>query len=114
MPGAATRANVLRIIGQLADLVERERKIVLPAGGGEDETESAPLIANAARIERTPAEAAQEILDLIDGLDCRGRIVDGRGKGLDGDVHQEPQGVFGILFGKCALSPSRSIRLTLL
>ncbi len=69
----------------------------------------APLIVlHAAGVERAPAEAVQQILDLVEGLNRRGRIVDGRGEGLDGDVHQQPQGILGVLLeGAFPRDPNR-------
>jgi hypothetical protein len=45
-----------------------------------------------------PAQAMQEIFQLIDRLDGRRWIVDGRRQRLDGDIHQEADRIFGVLF----------------
>ena len=44
-----------------------------------------------------PCKATQKILDLVDSLYRRGRIIDGRRERLDGDIDKQPNWIFGIL-----------------
>ena len=42
-------------------------------------------------------QATQQILDLVDRLDCRCRIINGRRQRLDGDVDQQADGILRVL-----------------
>jgi hypothetical protein len=43
-------------------------------------------------------QPSQQILNLIDGLDRRRRIINGRGQRFDGDVYQQANWIFRVLF----------------
>ena len=86
-----------RIPAILADFVEREREIIAPAWHLEHDPQGAVCVEGAGRLEVAFCQPHQQILDLIDGLDSGRRIVDRGREGLDGDVDQKPQRIFGIL-----------------
>ena len=81
----------------MSDLVEGERQIVFPGGGRDDQPEDAVRIGDVAGVQLDCAKAAQEILELVDRLDRRRRIVDRRRKRLDGDVDKKSDWVFRVL-----------------
>ena len=49
------------------------------------------------RVELPAAEPAQQILDLIDRLNRRRRVIDRRRQCPNGDIYQQANGVFWIL-----------------
>ena len=67
-----------RTRAEVPDLVEREGQVVLPRRGRDDQPESPVLVNDVAGVQFGRAETAQEILELIDGLDRRRRVVDRR------------------------------------
>jgi hypothetical protein len=43
-------------------------------------------------------ETEQQIFNLVQGLYCRGWVIDCRRQGFNGDIYEQPYRVFGILF----------------
>src|SRR5947209_1581287 len=95
--GAHSAHDLYRARAELANLVEGKRKVILPGRHRHDEAQHPICVPGKANIEIMPTEATQEILDLVEGLNCRGWIVDRGRERLDGDVDQEANGVFRVL-----------------
>jgi hypothetical protein len=71
------------------DFIEREPQIIVPRRRWYDDpkrTRGAPQVSG---LQITPTNASQQILDLVDGLHRRRRIVDGWLECLDGDIDQK-------------------------
>jgi hypothetical protein len=81
----------------VANLVECQHQIVLPCWHRKNETQNAIRIVAITRVQIVPSQPAQQVLDLVDSLDRRGRIVNRRRQRLDGDINEQPNGIFRIL-----------------
>ena len=79
-----------------ADLGEREIDEVVPGRASMDEPECALSVVDLAGGDAPRAHPPEEILDLVDRLEGRGRIVDRRRERLDRDVHQPAEGLGGV------------------
>ena len=86
-----------------SDFVERQRQMSSQVGIGGRAAVSV-LVCDVAGVEFGCAEAAQQVLDLVDGLDRRRRVVDRGRQGLDGDVDEKPDWIFGVLLD-CSFAP---------
>jgi hypothetical protein len=62
----------------LADLTHRQHHVVGPAGRAVDEPKGAVRIVGLAVVQLTPAEAEQQVVDLIQREHCCGRVIDCR------------------------------------
>ena len=82
---------------KVPDLIECESEIVLPGRRREDQPESAALVRDAATVEFGRAKTAQEVLELVDSLDRRRRIVDRRRQRLYRDIDKKPDRIFWVL-----------------
>ena len=56
-----------------------------------DEPQPARRIAHAPVVQAAAADVAEEVMDLVDGQDRGGRVVDRRREPLGGDVHDDPE-----------------------
>ena len=95
--GPHSPQHLNRARAELSDLVERERQIVLPGRGREHQPKSAGFVGDVAGVQFGCAEAAQEVLELVDRLDRRRRVVDRRRQRLDGDIDEKPDRIFRVL-----------------
>ena len=87
----------------VADLVEREDDEVVPGRHGVDEAQASPVASrHAPAREPPPAEADEEVLDLVEGLDRGGRVVDRRRQRADRDVDEQADRVLRVLLERPA------------
>src|SRR5262249_43057991 len=65
---------------------------ILPVRGAVEEPEPAPFVSYPLVVQVPLADVAEEVVDLVQGQDRSGRVVDGGGKPLVGDVHKDAEG----------------------
>ena len=76
LPGRTSSAASLEPnSSRSAGLVKREGQVVVPRRGRDDQPESPVLVNDVAGTQFGRAETAQEVLELVDGLDRRRQIV---------------------------------------
>lgn len=84
-------------------------RVVLPGRRREDQLESAALVHDTAAVEFGRAKTAQEVLELLDGLDRRRRIVDRRRQRPYCDIDEKSDRILWVLLeGSFALKPDSS------
>ena len=82
----------------LADLRHAEREEVLPALARDDDAQPAGVVAQlAAPLEARRAHHAQQLLEVVEHLDGRRRVVHRRRQRPDRDVDHDPDGEAGVL-----------------
>ena len=83
---------------------ERKFQEIFPAWRWDNQPEHALTVTKSANFQLSAAEAQEQVLELIQRLNGGRGIVNGGGKRFDGDVHNEPDGVLGILFERSFLA----------
>ena len=95
----AQAARDLHLPGAVrADLVTRHLDEILPVRRTVDDARPAVQVADGFAAEVTPADHPQQPVHLVDDEHASGRVVDRRGQGFEGDVHQDPEREHRILF----------------
>jgi hypothetical protein len=75
----------------LANLGYGQGEVVLPGGHRRDHSRATARAVKGAAGQAPPGEQDQQVFDPIDDVHRRGRVIDGRREGLDGDVDQDAQ-----------------------
>ena len=86
------------------DLIQRQPQKIVPRRKGNDQPKRALLVAVVANFQSVAAKANQQVLDLIQRLHRGGRVVDGRRKRFDSDIHQQPERVFWVLLERAFIA----------
>src|SRR5262249_39959390 len=76
-----------------ANLVQRQSQEVVPVGKRHHHPQRSLLIAKTSDIQLTASQAKEQVLNLVQSLNRGGRIVDRRGKRLECNIHEKPEGV---------------------
>ena len=89
--GAQPACHLKLLDSEPPDLVDGQADMVLPARPGDREAHAALRIAMPADVEPPQAELRQELVELVDGHDRRGGIIDRRRERLEGEVDQDAE-----------------------
>src|SRR6516162_3088933 len=83
---------------ELAGFIESKHKVIVPSRHRHHETQHSVSVLDIASIQIMPPEPTQKVFNLIDCLDCSSWVVDRGRERLDGNVDQQTDRIFRILF----------------
>ena len=95
--GAEAAGHLDARAAKLTDFRDRQIDEILPIGRPIDQPQRAGRVVGQPFVQAPPAHTAQEVMDLVNRQDRGGRIVDGRGERLGGDIDHNPEGKSRVL-----------------
>src|SRR5690348_3126778 len=95
--GAQAPGDLNACPAEVTDFRDGQLDEVLPVRGPVDEPEPACLVSHSLVVQTSLTHVPKEVVDLVQGENSRGRVVDRWRKPLGGDVHDNPNGKSRVL-----------------
>src|SRR5205807_1412443 len=102
--GTQTPGDLNTRTAEVTNFGDGQADVILPVRGAVHEAKPARAVTYLSIVQTPIAHLAEKAMDLIQGEDCRGRVVNRRRKRFGGDVHHEAERISRVLLESAFLT----------